>query len=74
MEHSGERENLHKFQQAVTQTYSAGLEQTKNIKDRNCEDKKFKLVIFGDTTAKLIVPKNTIKCDELVTSHKVVRK
>lgn len=69
-----EKKNLHEWQQVVTQILLQLYNKIKNIEDKNHEDKKFTLVIFGNSIAKLIVPKNTIKCDELVTTHKVVRK
>ena len=70
-------ENLHKWQQVVpAQSYATVLQQKKTSEDRNQlgENKSnndrnqveqiFKLVNFGDSIAKLIVPHQIIKCNE----------
>ena len=70
-------ENLHKWQQVVpTQSYATVLQQKKSSEDRNQVEenknndnrhqveKSFKLVIFGDSITKLIVPHQIIKCNE----------
>ena len=70
-------ENLHKWQKVVpTQFYATVLQQKKNSEgrnqlgenksnnDRNQVEQSFKLVIFGDSITKLIVPHQIIKCNE----------
>ena len=58
-------EKLHKWQQVVpTQSYATILQQKKSGKDRNKVEKSFRLVIFGDSITKLIVPHKIIKCNE----------
>lgn len=58
------QEDLHKWQEIVPQTHAAPLQENKNIEDRNREDKKLKLVIFGENITELVASKIAIKCDE----------